>query len=46
MPYVIAKWHTEHPDPDVPDGLLLTQPRPATQKAMARGTRDRVIHYR
>jgi len=46
VPYVIKKWLTEHPDQDVPDGLVLTQPWPATQKEKARGARDRVIHYR
>jgi len=46
VPYLIKKWHTDHPDRDVPDGLVLTQPWPATQKEKDRGTRDRVIHYR
>ena len=46
VPYMIKKWHTEHPEQDVPDGLVLTQLQPATQKERDRGTRDRVIHYR
>lgn len=29
IPYVVAQWRREHPGQQVPDGLVLTQPRPA-----------------
>src|SRR5690348_795856 len=42
IPYVVAQWRREHPDQEIPDGLILTQPWPAgpTDKR-----RDQVIYY-
>ncbi len=45
VPYVVKAWREQHPDEPVPDGLVLTQPWPATQTEKDRGKRDRVIHY-
>jgi hypothetical protein len=42
VPYVIAQWRRQHPDQDVPDGLVLTQPWPA---GPADKRRDQVIYY-
>jgi hypothetical protein len=42
IPYVVAKWRTDHPGVDIADGQILTQPWPAgaTDKR-----RDEVIYY-
>lgn len=42
IPYVITDWQCRHPDQDIPDKLVLTQPWPAgpTDKR-----RDQVIYY-
>jgi hypothetical protein len=48
MPYVpdaVREWRDNHPDELVPDGLVLTQPWPATSTEKARGIPDRVIYY-
>jgi hypothetical protein len=29
IPYFVAQWRRAHPDEPIPDGLILTQPRPA-----------------
>ena len=42
IPYVVAQWRRKHPDEQVPDGLILTQPRPA---GPADKRRDEVIYY-
>jgi hypothetical protein len=42
IPYVVAKWRRKHPGEQPPDGLILTQPRPAGP-ADKRG--DQVVHY-
>jgi Transposase DDE domain len=42
VPYVITEWHRRHPDQEVPDGLLLTQPWPA---GPADKRRDQLIYY-
>ena len=42
IPYVVAQWRRKHPDEPVPDGLILTQPRPA---GPADKRRDEVIYY-
>lgn len=42
VPYVIAQWHRDHPDQDVSDGLILTQPWPA---GPTDHRRDQVIYY-
>ncbi|PIJ35882.1 IS1634 family transposase [Mycobacterium heckeshornense] len=45
LPNVIAEWRAKHPDEVIPDGLVLTQPWPATSAEKARGIPDRVIYY-
>lgn len=42
IPYVVAQWRREHPDEPIPDGLILTQPRPAGPSDKRR---DEVIYY-
>jgi hypothetical protein len=42
IPYVVAQWRRKHPDEQVPDGLILTQPRPAGPSDKRR---DEVIYY-
>ncbi len=45
LPDVVREWRDKHPDEAVLDGLVLTQPWPATSSEKARGIPDRVIHY-
>ena len=45
LPDVVREWRSRHPDEAVPDGLVLTQPWPATNSEKARGIPDRVIYY-
>ncbi|MCV7029361.1 IS1634 family transposase [Mycobacterium sherrisii] len=45
LPDVVREWRDKHPDEATPDGLVLTQPWPATSNEKARGIPDRVIHY-
>src|SRR5579875_1384970 len=45
LPDVVREWRDKHPDEALPDGLVLTQPWPATSSEKARGIPDRVIHY-
>jgi len=45
LPDVVREWRDKHPDDAVPDGLVLTQPWPASGTEKARGIPDRVIHY-
>lgn len=45
LPDVVREWRDNHPDEAIPDGLVLTQPWPATSSEKARGIPDRVIHY-
>jgi hypothetical protein len=45
LPDVVRQWRDEHPDEALPDGLVLTQPWPATSSEKTRGIPDRVIHY-
>jgi hypothetical protein len=42
VPYVVKQWRREHPDEEMPDGLVLTQPWPAGPK---NERRDQVIYY-
>jgi transposase len=42
VPYVVTEWRREHPDQQMPDGLILTQPWPA---GPADKRRDQVIYY-
>ncbi len=45
LPDVVRQWRDDHPDDQVPDGLVLTQPWPSTSAEKARGIPDRVIYY-
>ena len=45
LPDVVREWRDDHPDEAIPDGLVLTQPWPASSSEKARGIPDRVIHY-
>jgi hypothetical protein len=45
LPDVVRRWRDKHPDEAVPDGLVLTQPWPATSSEKARGIPDRIIYY-
>jgi hypothetical protein len=45
LPDVVREWRDKHPDEQIPDGLILTQPWPATSNEKARGIPDRVVHY-
>jgi hypothetical protein len=42
IPYAVQEWRREHPDKPIPDGLVLTQPRPA---GPADKRRDEVVYY-
>lgn len=43
IPYAIQEWRGQHPGEAVPDGLILTQPRPA---GPADKRRDELVYYR
>ena len=45
LPSVIAEWRTKHPDDEIPDQQIFTQPWPATDREKARGIPDRVTYY-
>ena len=45
LPSVIADWRSKHPNDDIPDGQIFTQPWPATDSEKTRGIPDRVTHY-
>jgi Transposase DDE domain len=45
VPYVVDDWRRTHPGEPPPDGLILTQPWPATDTQKAQGRRDKVIYY-
>jgi hypothetical protein len=45
LPDVVREWRDKHPDEQIPDGLVLIQPWPATSSEKARGIPDRVIYY-
>jgi transposase len=42
VPYVVSRWRREHPDQEIPDGHIFTQPWPAGPNG---GRRDQVIYY-
>jgi hypothetical protein len=42
VPYVVSRWRREHPDEEIPDGHVFTQPWPAGPTA---NRRDQVIYY-
>jgi hypothetical protein len=41
-PYVVKRWRRQHPDEQIPDGEIFTQPWPAGPDG---GRRDQVIYY-
>jgi hypothetical protein len=41
-PYVVKRWRREHPDQEIPDGHVFTQPWPAGPNG---GRRDQTIYY-
>ena len=45
LPDVVREWRDTHPGEAIPDGLVLTQPWPATSSEKARGIPDRVVYY-
>src|SRR4051794_6950403 len=45
LPDVVREWRNKHSNEAIPDGLVLTQPWPATSSEKARGIPDRVIYY-
>ncbi len=45
VPYLVAQWRREHPDTEISDGHVFTQPWPATEKQRAQGRRDKVTYY-
>jgi hypothetical protein len=45
LPNIVQEWRDKHPADDIPDGLVLTQPWPATSSEKARGIPDRIVHY-
>jgi transposase len=45
VPYLVAQWRREHPDTEIPDEQIFTQPWPATDKHKAQGRRDKVTYY-
>jgi hypothetical protein len=45
VPDVVRAWRALHPDRDIEDGQIFTQPWPATSSEKTRGIPDRVIHY-
>jgi hypothetical protein len=42
VPYVLTRWRAEHPDQQLPDGQILTQPWPASPSD---GRGDQTIYY-
>src|SRR4051812_37566192 len=45
VPYLVAQWRREHPEQDIPDGIVFIQPWPATDKQKTAGRRDKTIFY-
>lgn len=45
VPYVVKEWLRANPGQQMPDGLVLTQPWPASAVDRERGRRDRTIYY-
>jgi hypothetical protein len=42
IPYAVTEWRRRHPDQELPDGLILAQPRPAGPSDRRR---DEVVYY-
>ena len=45
VPDVVTRWRDVHPDQEIPDGHVFTQPWPATSSEKTRGIPDRIIYY-
>jgi transposase len=45
LPDVVREWRDKHPEEQIPDQLVLTQPWPATSSEKSRGIPDRVVYY-
>jgi hypothetical protein len=45
IPYQVKKWHTAHPDEQIPDGHVFVQPWPANTKKRQAGRRDKVTYF-
>ena len=45
IPYQVKKWRTQHPEEDIPDGHVFTQPWPANAKQKGHRRRDKVVYY-
>jgi len=45
LPDVVREWRDKHPDEQILDGVVLTQPWPASSSEKARGIPDRVVYY-
>lgn len=45
-PYQVKKWRRAHPEAEIPDGQVFTQPWPAAGAKKAAGRRDKVTYYR
>jgi len=41
----VKKWHTAHPDEQIPDGHVFVQPWPANTKKRQAGRRDKVTYF-
>jgi Transposase DDE domain len=46
LPDVVREWRDKHPDEAIPEGLVLTQPWPATSSEKARGIPEHAARYR
>lgn len=45
-PYQVKQWRKDHPDTDIADGQVFTQPWPATPEQKANGRSDKVTYIR
>lgn len=45
VPYLVARWRETHPDTEIPDGHVFTQPWPAMGNQKTRGRCDKVVYY-
>ena len=45
-PYHVKQWRRAHPDTQIADGQVFTEPWPANSKQRERGRRDKVTYYR
>jgi Transposase DDE domain len=45
VPNVVQEWRDKHPNQQIDDGQVFTQPWPATSGEKARGIPDRIVYY-